>query len=158
MATRRQQKLSPSSSSRLASARLTASKNVHAARVSSSGPAPFVRWGSAVVEPVQGRVNDEFVGGNGRRRRERHSARRMQSQLRAIRPEQPKVVAAAAVIESQVATAGLGAGSGRSAGAQGGGASAATATSFTQNRIRHAFELFGACMMIVTFLAMAMFA
>ena len=29
--------------------------------------------------------------------------------------------------------------------------------SFTQNRIRHAFELFGACMMIVTFLAVAMF-
>jgi hypothetical protein len=31
-------------------------------------------------------------------------------------------------------------------------------SSFTQNRIRHAFELFGACMMIVTFLALAMFA
>jgi hypothetical protein len=30
--------------------------------------------------------------------------------------------------------------------------------SFTRNRIRHAFDLFGACMMIVTFLAMAMFA
>lgn len=164
MATRRQQKLSPSSSSRLASARLAtarlaASKNVHAARVSSSGPAPFVRWGSAVVESVQGRVTEDFVGGNGRRRRERHSARRMQSQLRAIRPEQPKVVAApvaAAAIQSQVAK--TGGCTGRSAGVQGGGTSAAPATSFTQNRIRHAFELFGACMMIVTFLAMAMFA
>ena len=31
-------------------------------------------------------------------------------------------------------------------------------SSFTQNRIRHAFELFGACMMIVTFLVLAMFA
>lgn len=30
--------------------------------------------------------------------------------------------------------------------------------SFAQNRVRHAFELFGACMMIAAFLAMAMFA
>lgn len=29
---------------------------------------------------------------------------------------------------------------------------------FTRNRIRHAFELFGACMMIVTFLVLAVFA
>ena len=40
----------------------------------------------------------------------------------------------------------------------GSAAAAAPGASFAQSRIRHALDLFGACMMIVAFLAFAMFA
>lgn len=128
MATRRQNTLSPSSSSRLASARLTASQ--------SCAGRP-VRWGAAVVEPARRTTSHLWAEVSGRSRRERRAAVRLQSASPTVASVQDHVGGP-------------------------GGATIATVpvkvSPFTQNRIRHAFELFGACMMIVTFLAMAMFA
>ena len=128
MATRRQNTLSPSSSSRLASGRLTASQN-RAGRP--------VRWGAAVVESARPTTTHSWKSIKGRVRRERRAAVRLQGGLPLVAGVQDSV------------------------GGPGGAASSAVSVevrSFTRNRIRHAFDLFGACMMIVTFLAMAMFA
>ena len=154
MATRRQNTLSPSSSSRLASARLTASRQTSSrqssGRLASTQPsraARTVRWGAAVVEPARRTSNHALTDVNGgvaggRGRRERRSAVRLQGSLPAVRGQE--------MVGGQQFVGGPGGATSSEA--------AAEVSSFTRNRIRHAFELFGACMMIVTFLAMAMFA
>jgi hypothetical protein len=120
--------ISLASSSRLASASVAATKT-RAARA--------VRWGAAVAEPAR-------RGGNNCRY-EGNAIHAPGSEMAACRPTVRRV--AVSLDEAcKVATA-----------IQASAAPAET-SSFTQNRIRHALELFGACMMIVTFLAMAIFA
>jgi hypothetical protein len=130
MATRRQQTLSPSSSSRLASGRLTASQ---------SRAGQPVRWGSAVVEPTRRSTSSYWTTLNDRPRRERRAPVCLQGALSFVPGGQDSVGGPGGVANSVASVAPV------------------EVRSFTQNRIRHAFELFGACMMIVTFLAMAMF-
>jgi len=130
MATRRQQTLSPASSSRLASGRLTASPS----RVGQP-----VRWGSAVVDSSRKVVNLSLAGVKDRPRRKRHTPVSLQGRASSARRVQDSVGGPGGAAKSVASAA------------------PAQVGSFTQNRIRHAFELFGACMMIVTFLAVAMF-
>jgi len=100
-----------------------------------------VRWGAAVVDSVQNRQNYGWkeVGGAPRRARRTTVWVGEAPQRPATKPQpaRPRPI-------QQLETAPR--------------AAASTGESFAQNRIRHAFELFGACMMIVTFLAFAMFA
>ena len=100
-----------------------------------------VRWGAAVVDPVQNRQNygwNEVVGAPRRARRTTvWVGEASQRQPAKPQPARPRPI-------QQLETAPK--------------VAASTGDAFAQNRIRHAFELFGACMMIVTFLAFAMFA
>ena len=100
-----------------------------------------VRWGAAVVDPVQNRQNygwHEVVGAPRRARRTTvWVGEAPQRQAVKPQPARPRPI-------QQLETAPK--------------LAASTGEAFAQNRIRHAFELFGACMMIVTFLAFAMFA
>lgn len=116
--------------STLASSSRLASAHLVAGRTRA---ARTVRWGAAVVEPARRGANQGWQDVNGRRSAHSGAVRGAQAvaQVPSARPAVSQAVAADAVD---------------------------TNGSFTQNRIRHAFELFGACMMIVTFLALAMFA
>ena len=120
MATSSLQSPSSSSSSRLASGRLTVSQ------ARAGAPA---RWGSAVVEPARKGANHYWKQASNRSQGGRRSTVWID-----------EVGGHSASMAAGTGAAELGAGG-----------------TFTQNRIRYAFELFGACMLIVTFLALAMF-
>lgn len=139
----RQQDHATASSSRLASAYRAAARASARASASASArtraPRP-VRWGAAVVEsgPTKSLQMRDFrhdLGGSQVRRLGGHVPTLSASTGRQSVVERGQVSTLAAPV-----------------------AAPALPSSFTQNRIRHAFELFGACMMIVTFLVLAMFA
>jgi len=100
-----------------------------------------VRWGSALLNPVEhGQAacsEDLRVGPRSRRRVQRWSAEELIRVERGIRARNGAADPRTAQSE-------------RVAPAEG--------DTFAQSRIRHAFELFGACMLIAGFLAFAMFA
>jgi len=116
--------------STLASSSRLASAHLVAGRTRA---ARTVRWGAAVVEPARRGANQGWQDVNGRRAANGSAARGAQAVAQV--PHIPPAVSHSAAADA-----------------------ADPNGSFTQNRIRHAFELFGACMMIVTFLALAMFA
>lgn len=133
--------ISLTSSSRLASASLAASNQP----ASKTRTARTVRWGAAVVEPARRGANRLSQHVNG----QQSPGGRPTSGQRIGQRRLPRSVRRAPVSldeACQVATATQAV------------AAPVQTSSFTQNRIRHALELFGACMMIVTFLALAMFA
>ncbi|MCK5944372.1 MAG: hypothetical protein KAI24_20460 [Planctomycetes bacterium] len=110
-----------------------------------SGAQPQVRWGAAVVEPASGSQQASWKQVSSRVRRGRRTTVWVDDVLpkatQRPAPRKPRVVRE---LDPRPAT--------RSVEAVEAG------DSFARNRIRHAFELFGACMLIVTFLALAMFA
>lgn len=155
MAAIRQQSLPLSSPSRLANGLATARPAGATASPSASGAAAarqvsgqvggHVRWGAAVVQ-TQTRSQDR-------------SWREVSSRTRRGRRTTVWVDEVLPPVANQAIATG---GATRLAGAATRVATATAAPqagdSFARNRIRHAFELFGACMMIITFLALAMFA
>jgi len=135
----RQQDHATASSSRLASA-YRAAASASASASSRTRAARPVRWGAAVVESgttksLHMRDFRHDLHGSQVRRLGRHVPTLSASTGRQSVVERGQVSTLAAPV-----------------------AAPALPSSFTQNRIRHAFELFGACMMIVTFLVLAMFA
>ncbi|MFN3243026.1 MAG: hypothetical protein ACE37K_16120 [Planctomycetota bacterium] len=157
MVTISQQTLPLTTSTRQASRRLTASTAASttasraagavggAARSTSTGPATRpatnqrVRWGAAVVEPAKRGQAASWSEVSTKVRRGRRTTVWVDEALPKVagrpQPVRPRVVRE--LEPPRQAKAG---------------------DSFARNRIRHAFELFGACMMIITFLALAMFA
>ena len=100
-----------------------------------------VRWGAAIHDPRKGQqviAWEELKNQPRRGRRTRATAESARSQLAG---------------QPQVARRRLG-GQQKSAASM----DAATGATFARNRIQRGLDLFGACMMIVTFLAFAMFA
>lgn len=100
-----------------------------------------VRWGAAVVEPRIGREASNWQEVSSKSRRGRRTTVWVDEALPKVasrpQPARPRVIRELAPAPKADLSAG---------------------DSFARNRIRHAFELFGACMMIITFLAFAMFA
>lgn len=105
-----------------------------------TGKSP-VRWGAAVVDPSEGRQvlawkDLKEAGRRGRRARvtgDGSLSKLVGKQL----PARPRAAGASAVAEAGTDPSG---------------------GTFARNRIQRGLDLFGACMMIVTFLAFAMFA
>ena len=118
--------------SRSSSSRL-ASAYLAAGRTRSVRP---VRWGAAVVEPHRARTKRLFAASNG------FPVASAQGDGAGLRTLTGSTRRQLPIASSQMRAL----------------AAPSDTAPFTQNRIRHAFELFGACMMIVTFLALAMFA
>jgi len=137
MVTISQQKLPLNTSTRQASRRLSASTS-GAARAAGQ---QRVRWGAAVVEPANRRQTSSWSEVSTKVRRGRRTTVWVDETLPKVasraQPVRRRVVRELAPAPKQAVAAG---------------------DSFARNRIRHAFELFGACMMIITFLAFAMFA
>jgi hypothetical protein len=145
MASSSLQNPSSSASSRLASARLTTGSLA----ASQARAGATVRWGSAVVEPARRELRRE----SGTNREPRRSTTQcwQEASTASRRGRRTTVWVDGSRLE--------GGRSGLSEPAAVASYDASeVAGSFTQNRIRYAFELFGACMLIVTFLALAMFA
>lgn len=132
--------LSTSSSSRKAS--VIASRRL-ASTHTSAGRSPS--WGSAVFDPEGKSANFVLAGINDSARRAPKAASAASRTLDGM----------AKTMRSPVSNPALAAGDW---GGVAGYPTRRVAKPFTQNRIRYALESFGACMLIITFLALAMFA
>lgn len=143
-----QQTLPLDTTNRQASRRLSASTTASTVGVSRGPIEQRVRWGAAVVEPAKRSQASSWSEVSSKVRRGRRTTVWVDEALPQVasraqvasrpQPARPRVIRELAPAPKAVA--------------------AEAGDSFARNRIRHAFELFGACMMIITFLAFAMFA
>ena len=142
MAPNRLKHLSSSASSRTASALASRLDSVLASRRLAASQVGAVRWGAAIAAPV--RIGVTNCWENVSRKRQTSDRRSYRSTDRSTDRSTGWLDRTPPAVTSKVAIAD--------------GSETRPGSSFTRNRIRHAFELFGACMMIVTFLVLAMFA